>query len=62
MAQALGERRLVNADVSNQAPPVSRKLVDAFKQKADHLVGNFKDDRKASVTLPLSRRSPEISA
>ena len=58
MAQALGEHRLVDADVSNQATPVSRKLVDAFKQKADYFLESFKDDRKASVTFPLSRRSP----
>ena len=33
--------------------PFPRKLVEAFKHKADEFAGSFKDDLKASATLPL---------
>ena len=33
--------------------PVPRKLVEAFKHKADEFSGSFKDDLKASATFPL---------
>ena len=45
--------REVGADVSNQVSPVPRKLVEAFKHKADEFSGSFKDGLKASATFPL---------
>ena len=33
--------------------PFPRKLVEAFKHKADEFSGSFKDDLKASATFPL---------
>ena len=33
--------------------PFPRKLVEAFKYKADEFSGSFKDDLKASATFPL---------
>ena len=41
-------------DVLNQVSSIPRKLVEAFKHKADDFPGSSKDDLKASVTFPLA--------